>query len=173
MSKTSIQFILLAIVLVILQVIVFNRICLWGYAVPFAFLYILLRLPLKLSMNWVLTIGFFLGLTVDIFSDTQGMNALACTISASLLHPVLKLYYPREEDISDQSPSIRTLGFPVFAKFTLTISLIYCILIFVIEAFTFFNVIRILVSIASSTILTSAVLLAIDSLTYRTNEKRL
>ena len=74
MSKTVLKFILLGIILVLAQVIVFNHICLFNVAVPLVFIYLILRLPITLSLNWLLTISFFLGLIVDIFSDTYGMN---------------------------------------------------------------------------------------------------
>lgn len=173
MSKTTIHFIILAIVLLALQVLVLNRVCLWGVAMAFAFIYVIFHLPLTLSQNWVLTIAFFLGLTVDIFSDTQGMNSLACTLTAALRRPVLKLYFNREEDLTDPSPSVSSLGFPVFAKYAVSLTLIYCTLIFLIEAFTFFNVVQLGLRIAGSTLLTSLVILAIDSIVNRPNEKRL
>lgn len=96
MSKTTLQFLLLGFILVLAQVIVFNHICLFNMAVPMVFFYLIIRLPITLSVNWLLTIGFFLGLTVDIFSDTYGMNALACTVEAMLRRPILRLYVPRE-----------------------------------------------------------------------------
>ena len=67
MSKTVLKFILLGIILVLAQVIVFNHICLFNVAVPLVFIYLILRLPITLSLNWLLTISFFLGLIVDIF----------------------------------------------------------------------------------------------------------
>ena len=69
-------------------------------AVPFVFIYVLVRLPLNLSVNWVLTIGFLTGLSVDIFANTQGMNALACTILAMSRRNVLHLYFPREDELT-------------------------------------------------------------------------
>lgn len=54
------QFILLGFILVLAQVIVFNHICLFNVAVPLVFIYLLVRLPITLSVNWMLTIGFFL-----------------------------------------------------------------------------------------------------------------
>lgn len=173
MSKTTIKFVLLAIVLVLLQVVGLNHICLFGVAMVFAYIYVLLHLPLDLSQNWALTIGFFLGLTVDVFSDTQGMASLSCTIFAAVRKPVLRLYLPREEDLTDPCPSSRALGAPVFMKYAITMSLIYCTLIYVIEAFSFFSPVRLVLRIVSSTILTWLVIMGIDTLVSRSNEKRL
>ena len=173
MSKTTLKFIFLGLLLMALQVMVFNHIALLGYAVGFIFIYILVNLPLTLSVNWIMTIGFFMGLTVDIFADTQGMNAISCTILAALRRPVIKLYFPREEDITDPCPYARSLGFPVFAKYALTLSAIYCLTIFLVESMSFFRPLTLLIRIVASTVLTFLLLIATDSLTSSHNEKRL
>lgn len=82
MAKSILQFTLLFMVLVLAQVLVFNRLYLFNIAIPLAFIYFIMRLPVTMSLMWVLTLSFFTGLSVDIFSDTLGMNALACTLLA-------------------------------------------------------------------------------------------
>ena len=167
------QFILLGFILVLAQVIVFNHICLFNVAVPLVFIYLLVRLPITLSVNWMLTIGFFLGLTVDIFSDTYGMNTLACTIEAMMRKPILRLYVPREEDLTRPEPSMYSLGTATYLKDLLTLTLLYCSHIFLIEAFTFFNPVRLLLRIVFSTILSMALMIGIDSFMTPRSEKRL
>lgn len=173
MSKTTIQTIILGIILVLAQVIVFNHICLFNVAVPMVFFYLIIRLPITLSTNWMLTIGFFLGLIVDIFSDTYGMNALACTVEAMFRRPILRLYVPREEDLTRPEPSMYSLGTSTYLKYILTMTLLYCTLIFLIEAFTFFNPIQLMMRIVFSTILSMILMLGIDSLMTPRSEKRL
>ena len=155
------------------QVMVFNHICLFNVAVPMVFIYLLVRLPITLSVNWMLTIGFFLGLTVDIFSDTYGMNTLACTVEAMMRKPILRLYVPREEDLTRPEPSMYSLGTATYLKYLLTMTLLYCSLIFLIEAFTFFNPVRLLLRIVFSTILSMALMVGIDSFMTPQSEKRL
>lgn len=173
MSKTILQFFLLFIAMLLAQVIVFNHIVLFNVAMPVIFIYFIIRLPITLSVNWVMTLSFLLGLSVDIFSDTQGMNALACTILAVLRHPILRLYFPREDDLTIPEPSIRSLGMGIYIKYMFSMVLVYCILIFLIEAFTFFNPLQLVLRIVCSTILSSLLLLGIDSLTLSRREKRL
>lgn len=167
MTKTALQFTLLYIVLVLSQAIVFNNVCLFGVAVPFVFIYLIVRLPVTLSVNWVLTIAFSMGLLVDIFSDTQGMNALACTVLAMMRRPILHLYFPREDELSAPEPSVRTLGSDVYARYLFTMVLSYCTMIFIIEAFSFFNLLRLLLCIVCSTLLTFLLLLGLDSVLSR------
>lgn len=173
MVKTALQFILLYVIMVLAQVIVFNHICLFGYAVPLVFIYLIIKLPMTLSTNWTLTVSFLLGLTIDIFSDTQGMNSLACTLIGALRKPVLRLYFPREDEMTNPQPSTRSLGLSVYLKYVFSISFIYCSLFFLIESFSLFNPVRLLIKIASSTLLTFIIIIAIDSLTSNRREKRL
>lgn len=140
MSKTATYFVILGIILVLAQVIVFNHICLFNVAVPFVFIYLLVRLPLTMPTYQVLTVGFFLGLIIDMFSDTPGMNSLACTVLAMMRKWILHLYFNREDDLTNSEPSIKSLGMDVYLKYVSTFSLFYCTIIFVIESFTFFNV---------------------------------
>ncbi len=173
MSKTIIHFFFLFIIMILLQVIVFNHICLFNVAIPIVFIYFIARLPISLSTKWVLTFSFLLGLIIDIFSDTQGMNSLACTIVAMLRRNILKLYFPREDDLTNPIPSIKSLGFGVYIKYLLTITIVYCILIFLIEAFSIFNPLQLILRIITSSALSFVLILGIDSITIQRREKRL
>lgn len=173
MNKTGIQQLITALLLILAQAVVFDNICLFNVAVPMVFVYIIFKLPVMLNVNYVLTVGFITGLLVDVFADTYGMNALACTVTAMLRKPVLRLYVPRGEDLSSTVPSFHSLGRATYLKYMLTMTLIYCTLIFVIEAFTFFNFPLTIVRILASTALTMLLMMAIDCLTAARHEKRL
>lgn len=151
----------------------FNHICLFGYAVPFVFIYGLLRLPLNMSGERSFTIGFLTGLILDIFADTLGLNALCCTILMALRRPVARLYLPRDEELLEICPGIRTYGVGTFAKYVLTMSLVFCILTFLIESLDSFTLSILCIKILASTVLTFALILGIDSLTIGKSEKRL
>ncbi|MBD5307752.1 MAG: rod shape-determining protein MreD [Bacteroides sp.] len=172
MTRTALSYLFLSVILVLAQVIVFNHVSLFGVAVPFVFIYVICSLPLTLNQNWALTAGFLLGLSVDIFSDTQGLNALGSTIIAGARHGIIKLYFPREEDMTDTRPSIQTLGIGVYVRYALTLSLLYCSVVLIADCFTFFNPVRLLIGIASSTLLTTSLLIALDYLISK-SEKRL
>jgi rod shape-determining protein MreD len=173
MAKTIIKFILIFVILVLAQVIIFNHMCLYNVAIPFIFLYLIIRLPISISTNWTMTIGFIIGFTIDVFSDTLGMNALACTLLGAIRHGILRLYIPREEDLVQTEPSLHTLGTAVYLKYIVTLSLIYCITVFFIEACTIFNSMLLIMRIVCSTLLTSILLVCIDSSTRQRHAKRL
>ena len=162
MSKELIKYALIFLALVLSQVVVFNHICLFGMAIPLVFIYFIIKLPITLGVNWLMTLSFFLGLTIDIFANTQGMNSLACTVLAVLRNPVLHLYFPRQDDLTNPIPSVHTLGLPVFLKYAGTMVVIYCALFFAIEAFTFFNPLRLALRIMASSVLTFIIILAFE-----------
>ena len=172
MTKTAIQFVVLAIVLVLVQII-FNKIVLFGVAVPIVFIYLLLRLPVNLATNWVLTIAFLMWLTVDVFGNTPGMNALACTVLAVLRAPVFNVYMPRENDMNTPIPSVDSMGIAAYFKYMATLVLFYCVLIFMIQAFTTRNLVMTLARIGASTLLSVVLIFGLDSLVSTRREKRL
>lgn len=173
MARTVLQFTLLFIVLVLAQVLVFNRLYLFETALPLAFIYFILRLPVTIGSIGAMTLSFIMGMTIDIFSDTAGMNALACTILAVLRLPVLRLYFPREEDLTYPEPSMQSLGAGIYMKYAMTMSLVYCTLYFVIEAFSLFNPLTLTLRILGSSVLTFIIIMCIDSLMNQRSEKRL
>lgn len=169
MTKTISQFSILFIVLTLLQAMVFNNVCLFNVAVPFVFIYFIVYLPVTLSVNWVLTLSFLAGLTVDIFANTQGMNSLACTVVAMCRRGILHSFFPREDELSIPEPSIRSLGQEVYMKYLFMMTLLYCTVIFLVEAFSFFDPLRLILRIVSSTLLTFLLILGIDSVMSRRN----
>lgn len=174
MIKTVIQFAILLAVLLIAQVLC-SKIVLFGVATPLIFIYFILRLPINFSVNWTLTIAFLMGLIVDTFNNTQGMNALSCTLLAAARKPTYEALFIRDEDdeTGNPIPSISSLGLGGYLKYMTTLVVLYCMVVFLIQAFTFHNLGLTLLRIVCSSLLTCAAILAIDSLVSTSREKRL
>lgn len=164
MLKGIIFYIFLFIFCVLAQVLIFNQIILFHIAIPLIFVYFILRLPIDLKLAWVFTLSFFLGLTIDIFSDTPGVNALACTIVAACRRPIFYAYVPKDDFTSHIVPSSSSLGIADFAKYLFTFIIIYCFLVFSIEYFNFAAVKDIMILSISSSLLSFIILLAADCL---------
>lgn len=172
MSKTIIQFAILFVVLTLLQVVC-NKIVLFDIATPIIFIYLLFRLPINMPKVWVFTTAFLLGLIVDIFGNTAGMNAMSCTIASALRIPVFNMYITREDEMSTPIPSIETLGFGNYMKYAATMVVLYCTLLFFIQSFTLDNFALTVERMLASSALSIALILAIDSLVSTRREKRL
>lgn len=173
MNKEIFQYALLFIIMLLAQVLICNHIALFNVAVPVVFIYFILRLPISLSLNWLLTLSFFIGFCVDLFSDTPGLNALACTLLAAVRKPVFYAYVQRDDRTKDMVPCLSTLGGGTYSKYLLSMVAIYCILVFSIEYFNFAVIADIAVMATSSSLLTFLLLLGTDSLIITKREKRL
>ncbi|MDE7124913.1 MAG: rod shape-determining protein MreD [Muribaculaceae bacterium] len=169
MTKTVLNFTLLFVVLILAQALIFNHLVLFGCAIPMVFILLIVRLPMSMSVSWTLTVAFLLGITTDIFSDTPGLNALACTVTAFMRRSIFHIYAPREDDIMSVRPTPRTMGTPAYAKYLLSFTLVYCALVFIIEAFGFFHPWIMLKRTIASTIYTFLLLYAFSAIPVRRN----
>lgn len=61
-----------------LQVFILNNINFLGYVNPYLYIFFILFLPVGMEQWKVLLLSFFLGLIVDVFSDSGGLHATAC-----------------------------------------------------------------------------------------------
>ncbi len=172
MTKTVLQFIALFFALVVVQ-LVCNKIVLFNVAMPVVFIYLILRLPVNLHGGWVITIAFFSGLIIDIFNNTPGMNALACTIIAAVRRPVFNAFISRENDMNIPIPSVDSMGVGDYFKYMATLVTLYCTLIFLIQAFTLHDIVLTLARIAASSVLSIIIIFGLDTLVSTRREKRL
>ena len=173
MDRQFFENILILFCLILVQVLACNHIMLFDVAIAFVYIYVIIRLPMDLHINWLLTWAFFSGLIVDMFSDTPGVNALACTILAMCKRPTLYAYVPKDDRTKSIIPSVQSLGFTIYGKYLFSMSAIYCLLVFCIEYFNFANVKEIVVMTVTSSVFTFLILLGIDSLIETRKEKRI
>ena len=162
MNKSVFSYILLFVVLVFLQALLMNHIVLFNSAVCFVFIYFIIKLPMNTSSSKVIFFSFLIGFCVDVFSDTPGMNALACTCLGGCRHTVLRLYVPREDDVIHRIPGISSLGWAVFSKYVLTMSLLYCVMVNLIESFRFDHPLLLSERALGSTLLTAMLIMVTD-----------
>ncbi len=164
MGKNILQNILILACLIVVQVLICNHIMLFNVAMIFVFIYVVISLPMNLNTGWLLTWAFLGGLIVDIFSDTPGVNSLACTLLAIIKKPAFYAYIPKDDRTKDIEPSLINLGFSVYGKYLFTMVAAYCVLVFTIEYFSFADVKEIVIMSAASAVSTFLILLGIDSL---------
>ena len=163
---------LLYIMLILVQVLICNHIMLFHVAVPFIFIYFILRLPIGMSRVLELTLAFVMGLVIDIFSDTPGVNSLAATVLGAVKPTVFYAYVTRDDKTKRIVPSLSSIGWQAYSKYAMTMSVIFCFVVFCIEFMSFAAIQDILIMTVASSVLTFALLIGIDSL-VSANEKAL
>jgi rod shape-determining protein MreD len=163
MFGTVIRQTLLFILLVVLQVWLFNKIHLFGYITPLLSVYFIIKLPGDINRNTVLILAAFWGLTIDFFEYTLGVNMLACVITAFIRPYLLKMYVPR--DLFDYyTPAFGTLGMAVFLRYAAVMTFIHHFFVFTIESFSFFDPVSLFFRIIGSTVLTILLIFACESI---------
>jgi rod shape-determining protein MreD len=135
------------------QVIVLGRIHLFHYATPLFYVYFVAMFPRNYPKWSVLLWSFLLGLIIDIFSNTPGLAASVMTILAAIQPYYLELYVPRDS-ADNLQPSMKTLGPVKYAYYVVPMVLLYCLLFYCLEIFTFFNAFYWLMCVVGSTLLT-------------------
>ena len=147
--------------LVLLQVLILNNVHIAGYATPFLYIYLILKFESETPRNALMLWAFFLGLTVDIFSDTPGMNA-AATVALAFLRPTfLRLFVPRDK-LENIVPSVKSMGIVPFLKYLVVSVFIHHAILLTIEFFSFAHIGTLLLRIVASTLLTVTCIMAIE-----------
>lgn len=98
------------VLLVALQLLIFNNIEFSGYVNPYVYVMFILILPVSIPSWILLLLGFLTGFVIDIFSGTMGVHTFA-TVLAGFVRPwVLSLNVTAEAAEDDMSPSARRSG---------------------------------------------------------------
>ena len=79
---------------ILLQVTIIRHLDMGIYFNPFLFIGAILMLPFRTDKTQVMVIAFATGLIIDMFYNTMGMNAAACTFMAYCRPRVLRVYAP-------------------------------------------------------------------------------
>ena len=153
MNASSIKYILQFIVVVLLQVLLFNNMDYFYLVSPYIYIIFLLDLPLNVKTPSLMLIAFLLGLTVDYFSNTMGLHTSACVLIGFLRNGYLKVLFSQLE-FKFQQPSIIQFGLTEYLKYAVGMVGLHHIALFMMESLSFNNfgflLLRIIINIALS-----------------------
>lgn len=152
--------------LAFVQVLFLNKICLLGWATPFVYVYLILTLDKDIDRNALMVIAFLMGFTIDIFSNTPGVNAGALVLVAFLRPGLLQLFSPRGE-YENFEPGIYTLGMWAFVRYAAVMVLFHHMALFSLETFSFEHFGFMLLRVFWSTLLTMMLVIAIECVRHK------
>ena len=148
------------IILFLLQVTVFNNIQFSGFLNPYLYVLFILLLPFETPPWLLLVLSFFMGLSIDIFSNTIGIHASACVFMAFLRPFVLNYISVRDNYEASIEQGLYIYGFSWFFKYALILILEHHSFLFILEIFSFNNFGDTLVRIILSSIFTLILVIA-------------
>jgi hypothetical protein len=152
---------------ILLQVTIIRHLDLGIYFNPFVFIGAILMLPFGLNKSWVLIIAFVTGLIVDMFYNTMGMNAAACTFMAFCRPWILRVFSPTGDYNADAIATIHSMGIRWMISFAGTLILIHHLVLFYLEMLSFHDFFTTLFKVILSGITTLILLLITQSLFFR------
>ena len=123
--------------LVLLQVLILNHINFGGYINPYFYIYFILLLPFGTPRWLLLIVAFILGLSIDIFTNTIGLNAAACVVMAFFRPFVISAISTGPESLIGDTPSLRNQGIKWFLYYSIILVLIHHSVLFYLEIFRF------------------------------------
>ena len=139
------------------QLMVLSRLNISQSIMPLIYPVLLLILVRNINGSLLLLFGFGLGFIVDVFSNTGGAHAVACTVIAFVRPFFLSSIGPMDMGWDQIKPSIVSLGIKNFAAYSFFLLAIHHVVFFLLEVFSFSNfpytLLRIIASLSISWVL--------------------
>lgn len=148
-------------VFLLAQVLVLGRIHLFQCATPLLYVYFTVSFPRGTAKWSILLWNFFLGLLIDIFSNTPGMAAASLTAIAAIQPYYLELFVPRDSS-DDLQPALSTIGPMKYSYYVIPLVVLYCLFFYTLEMFSFANLLFWAVCVVSSSLLTLILIFAFE-----------
>jgi rod shape-determining protein MreD len=162
MINSILRYSLIFILLILLQVLLFNNIEFSGYVNPYVYIMFILLLPVEMPSWLLLILSFFTGFVIDIFCGSSGMHTSA-TVLAGFIRPyVLRLISPRDGYEPGTDPSMMIYGFRWFLLYTMIIVLIHHFALFYLEVFRFADFFRTFLRVILSSLFSISFILLLE-----------
>jgi rod shape-determining protein MreD len=123
----------------------------------------ILKLPVDMGRSGVIFVSFLTGLVIDLFSNTFGIHAATCALIGLVRTPLLHNWVEIKEIPENSIPSYRLMGFSKFVRYALIITVIHHTTLFVVESFSFFQPLFLIVKILSSILFTTLLICIIEA----------
>lgn len=166
MTNKLIKYTLMFLVAVLVQVLFLNQVQFSGYINPYFYIVFVLLLPLSTPRYLLLLLGFLIGLTIDIFSDSLGIHAAATVLIAYIRPFVIRVISTREEDRND-FPGLLQNKFGWFFSYVTILVLAHHFVLFYLEYFTFSHFFYTLLKVIFSSVFTIFIIVLSQFLIFR------
>lgn len=154
------------IIVMVLQVLLFNQLQAWGVCHPYVYLLCLLMMPITLPHSADMVIGGVVGLVMDICCNSLGIHTAACVL-VMFIRPYLLAALINEKDRLNEQISLRTIGFEAFIKYVVILVLVHHLAVFMLAAWSWSHIGFVLAETAVSSLVTFVLIMGYNILTDR------
>lgn len=154
------------IIVMLLQVLLFDQLQLWGVCNPYIYVLCLLMLPITLPHSVDMVIGAIVGIIMDIFCNSLGIHMASC-ILLMFIRPYLIGAIVSDKDRLNEQISTRTLGLEGMVKYVVILVLLHHLTIFTLAAWSWHHIGFVLLETLVSSIVTILIIIGYNALKYR------
>lgn len=154
------------ILVMILQVLLFDQLQLLGVCHPYIYVLCLLMMPITLSHSADMIIGAVVGLIMDIFCNSMGIHTTAC-IFIMFIRPYLIGAIVNDKDRLNEQISLRSLGMEALLRYVVILVVIHHLIVFLLAAWNWAHIGFVLVETLVSSLVTIFIIIGYNSLRYR------
>ena len=140
------------LLLLAVQIVIFNNMNLLGYISPFPYILFIILYPVNSNKYGLLLASFFLGLTMDVFINSGGIHTAACLILAYYRPYLFKFSFGLSYEY--QTIKLNDVLTPERFSFILFSVLLHHFILFAFEAFKFSFILDVLIRTLLSTVFT-------------------
>lgn len=152
-----------ALVIVLLQVLLFDHLQIVGWGFPMVYVMILMNLPVQIPRWLEMLIGAVVGLVFDVWCSSLGVNMAAC-IAFSFLRPILLGNVLQDVERVKGEVCSRSIGRIEYVKCLVFLVLTHHLMVFALEAWSWSNWWMVLVQTLISSVLTILIIVGYDIL---------
>lgn len=154
------------VIVMILQVLLFDQLQLWGACHPYIYVLCLLMMPITLPHSASMIIGAAAGLVMDVFCNSLGVHMAAC-ILLMFLRPYLIGAIVNDKDRLNEQISSRAIGTEALIKYVVIGVLIHHLTVFSLAAWSFSHIWFVLLETLVSSIVTILIIIGYNVMSYR------
>lgn len=152
MNSTLIVNIFRFILLLAVQVVVFNNMNFYGYISPFPYILFIILYPVNGNRTALLTASFVMGILLDMFCNSGGIHATAALVLAFIRPLIFKFSFGLSYEY--QTVKLNDVLTPERFSFLLISIVIHHLILFFLEAFEFSFLLDVLLRTILSTLFT-------------------
>ncbi len=155
------------ILLIATQVFLLKNTGYYNLSIPYLYILFILLLPFGIPNGLLFLLAFITGLTVDVFYDTLGLHALACSILAFVRILFIRLTVQRDGFDNEPEPRLGIMGFRWFLFYTIILAFFHHLVLFTFETFRLSEIGYTLIRVVSSCLFSTILILITEFVFYR------
>jgi rod shape-determining protein MreD len=140
------------VLLLAIQIIIFNNMNFLGYISPFPYILFIILYPVNGNKSGLIASSFLLGITLDLFSNSGGIHATACLVLAYLRPSLFKFAFGLSYEY--QTIKLNDVITPQRFTFIFLSVIIHHFTLFILEAFQLSYILDTLITTILSTAFT-------------------